>query len=75
MCKYKNKAIVGKQVNIYFAAEASKSDIVKLIASDQGYTKIVTGEKIIDINHDGARLLVQLYVNNEKIIDVQVDFK
>lgn len=117
----KNKAIIGEQVNIYFATEASKSDIVKLIASNQGYTKIVTGEKIIDINHDdlvkirleskdlsfssnefeffwrdyinqkfyeyfsfqindvfnhnGACLLVQLYVNNEKAIEIQVDFK
>ncbi len=117
----KNIVNVGDQVNIYFATEASKSDIVKLIASNRGYTKIVTGEKTIDINHDdlvkvrleskdlsfssnefeffwkdyinqkfyeyfsfqinevlnngGACLIVQLYVNNEKTIDVHVDFK
>lgn len=117
----KNKANVGDQVNIYFATEASKSDIVKLIASNQGYTKIVTGENTIDINHDdlvkirleskdlsfssnefeffwkdfinqkyyeyfsfqinevlkneGACLMVQLHVNNEKTIDVKVTFK
>lgn len=117
----KNKANIGDQVNIFFATEASKSDIVKLIASNQGYTKIVTGERIIDINYDdlvkirvdsedlilssnefeflwrdytnqkfyeyfsfrinevlktnGACLTVQLYVNNEKTIDVQVVFK
>lgn len=117
----KNKANIGEQVNIFFATEASKSDIVKLIASNQGYTKIVTGERIIDINYDdlvkirvdsedlilssnefeflwrdytnqkfyeyfsfqinevfktnGACLMVQLYVNNEKTIDVQVVLK
>ena len=61
----RSKACVGDQVNVYFATEASKSDIVKLIYSSQGYTKVVTGDRIIDINHDD---LVKIRLNSEDLV-------
>lgn len=61
----KSKLVVGDQVNVYFATEASRSDIAKLITSNPGYTKVVAGDKIVDINHND---LVQIRLASGDVV-------
>ena len=68
----KEKANVGDQINVYFATEVSKSDIIKLIASQQGYTKVATGKNIVDINHEDS---VRIVLDSDDIILASNDFE
>lgn len=61
----KHKLAAGDQVNVYFATEASRSDIAKLVASNPGYTKVVAGDKIVDINHSD---LVQIRLASSDVV-------
>ena len=61
----KSKLVEGDQVNVYFATEASSSDIAKLITSNLGYTKVVVGDKIVDINHND---LVQIRLASGDVV-------
>ena len=60
----KNKAIAGEYVNIYFATEAIKSDVVGLIASNKGYTMLTIAERIVDINLDDN---VKIQIDSEDL--------
>ena len=69
----KHKANIGDRVNIYFATEASKSDIAKIISSNKGYTKVVTGNRLIDVNRDDV-VKIRLFSDDLAFLSNEYEF-
>lgn len=69
----KSKLAIGDQVNIYFATEENRSDIAKLVTSNPGYTKVVAGDKVVDINHNDL-VRIQLCSNDIKFNSDEFEF-